>query len=207
MPAKSKILAEQLAPPLGSRQHFFRSIRTCCSWPRSVRVSSTTCRWGIPTGLGAASGFSFPFFPYCVEEDRPYDVVQIGLVIMDVTLRTYMALSDRRRSGGGGCDAGAAAPEGWLCFGGLAPHRVRRRARPGHGRRLLASGRSRSRDRRPCHRRRHDQHLLASRGHATRASATFGRQFPRVGCPPSTISRRHRSAPFRAVGVQPPHRS
>jgi len=47
---------------------------------------------GFPDRTGSRVGFSHPFFPYCLEEDRPYDVVEIPLLAMDVSLRSYMGL-------------------------------------------------------------------------------------------------------------------
>jgi hypothetical protein len=47
---------------------------------------------GYPDRTGPRAGFSFPYFPYCLDEDRPYDVLQICLCLMDVTLRSYMGL-------------------------------------------------------------------------------------------------------------------
>jgi hypothetical protein len=68
---------------------------------------------GFPDQIGPRAGFSYPYFPYCLDEDRPHDVLEISLFLMDVTLRSYMnlkgreawkvveaALDDLRRKGG-----------------------------------------------------------------------------------------------------------
>jgi hypothetical protein len=47
---------------------------------------------GFPDRCGPRAGFSHPYFPYCIAEDRAYDVVEIGLFYMDVTLRSYLGL-------------------------------------------------------------------------------------------------------------------
>ena len=51
---------------------------------------------GYPDRIGPRAGFSYPYFPYSLSEDRPYDVVEISLVLMDVTLRGYMGLKGAR---------------------------------------------------------------------------------------------------------------
>ena len=96
MPAKSKSLRSRLAPPLGSRQHYLSFDPDVLFLAQERSGIQYDMSLGFPDHTGSRAGFSFPFFPYCVAEDRPYDVVQIGLVIMDVTLRTYMALSNEQ---------------------------------------------------------------------------------------------------------------
>ncbi len=54
---------------------------------------------GFPDRIGPRAGFSYPYFPYCLDEDRPYDVVEISLFLMDVTLRSYMGLKGRASHG------------------------------------------------------------------------------------------------------------
>ena len=89
-----EVLAEQLAPPLGSRQHYLSFDPEVLFLAQERSGIQYDMSLGFPDHTGSRAGFSFPFFPYCVAEDRPHDVVQIGLVIMDVTLRTYMGLSN-----------------------------------------------------------------------------------------------------------------
>jgi hypothetical protein len=81
---------------------------------------------GFPDRTGPRAGFSYPYFPYCLDEDRPYNVVQIGLLIMDVTLRSYMRLNATQAwetidnqlqalASGGGCGSVVWHP---IVFGG-----------------------------------------------------------------------------------------
>jgi hypothetical protein len=86
------LLTDRLCRPLGSRQHFL-------SFDYDVLFSSqerTGIRYdmslGYPDRNGPRAGFSHPYFPYCLNEDRPYDVLEIGLALMDVTLHSYMGL-------------------------------------------------------------------------------------------------------------------
>ena len=51
---------------------------------------------GFPDRIGPRAGFSYPYFPFCLEENRPYNVLQISLFLMDVTLRSYMGLKGTR---------------------------------------------------------------------------------------------------------------
>jgi len=87
------LLTERLAAPRGSRQHYLSfdydtlfavQERTGILYDMSV---------GYPDRLGTRAGFSFPYFPWNIREERPYDVVELSLVLMDVTLQGYMNLS------------------------------------------------------------------------------------------------------------------
>lgn len=82
--------------PRGSRQHFlsFEYDRLFRAQERSGVEFDMSI--GFPDRTGSRVGFSFPYFPYCLEEERPYDVVEIGLCLMDVTLRSYMGLTGQR---------------------------------------------------------------------------------------------------------------
>ena len=51
---------------------------------------------GFPDRTGPRAGFSYPYFPFCLAKNRPYDVVEISLFFMDVTLRSYMGLRPQR---------------------------------------------------------------------------------------------------------------
>ena len=87
-----RLLERRLATPLGSRQHFlsFQYDNLFLSQERT-RIEYDMSM-GYPDQVGLRAGFSFPYFPYCIEQDRPYDVLQISLVLMDVTLRGYLGL-------------------------------------------------------------------------------------------------------------------
>ena len=87
-----ELLASRLARPLGSRQHFlsFDIDRLFKAQERSGIEYDMSM--GYPDQTGPRAGFSHPYFPYNPIEDRPYRVLQISLVLMDVTLRGYMNL-------------------------------------------------------------------------------------------------------------------
>jgi hypothetical protein len=90
------LLARRLAAPVGSRQHYlsFNYDALFAAQERSgIRFDMSM---GFPDRSGPRAGFSYPYFPYCLEEDRPYDVVEISLFLMDVTLRGYMGLKGER---------------------------------------------------------------------------------------------------------------
>jgi hypothetical protein len=89
-------LARRLAAPVGSRQHYlsFAYDGLFAAQERSgIRFDMSM---GFPDRIGPRAGFSHPYFPYCLAEDRPYDVVEISLFLMDVTLRGYMHLKGER---------------------------------------------------------------------------------------------------------------
>jgi hypothetical protein len=44
---------------------------------------------GFAEHEGFRSGFSFPYYPYYFAEDRPFNVLEIPLTIMDNTLNQY----------------------------------------------------------------------------------------------------------------------
>jgi hypothetical protein len=86
------LLGERLARPRGSRQHFLSF-----DYDTLFRVQEETgirydMSMGFPDRIGPRAGFSYPYFPWCFDDDRPYDVLQISLFLMDVTLRGYMGL-------------------------------------------------------------------------------------------------------------------
>jgi hypothetical protein len=90
------LLASRLGRPRGSRQHFlaFDYDALFAAQERSgIRFDMSM---GYADRPGARAGFSYPYFPYCLGEDRPYDVVEISLFLMDVTLRAYMGLKGAR---------------------------------------------------------------------------------------------------------------
>jgi len=87
-----ELLGRQLARPLGSRQHFLAFNYDMLFSAQEKAGIRYDMSMGFPDRVGSRSGFSFPYFPYCLREDRPYRVLQIGLFLMDVTLRSYMGL-------------------------------------------------------------------------------------------------------------------
>lgn len=87
-----EILTRQLGRPRGSRQHFLSFDYDSLFGTQERTSVEFDMSMGYPDRTGPRTGFSYPYFPYCLAEDRPYDVVEIGLVLMDVTLRSYMGM-------------------------------------------------------------------------------------------------------------------
>jgi hypothetical protein len=89
---EANVLARVLSKPLGSRQHFlsFHYDRLFTAQERSGIQYDMSM--GYPDRTGPRAGFSYPYFPYCLSEDRPYNVLEISLFLMDVTLRSYLGL-------------------------------------------------------------------------------------------------------------------
>ena len=127
---EARLLGERLARPLGSRQHFLSFDYDTLFAAQEEAGIRYDMSMGYPDRLGPRAGFSHPYFPYNLREDRPYRVLQFSLFLMDVTLRSYMGL---RPGAGTGRDRSCLATCGQarLRLGGLAPDRVRRRARSG----------------------------------------------------------------------------
>ena len=90
------LLGRRLALPLGSRQHFLAFDYDVLFEAQEATGIEYDMSMGYPDRSGARAGFSFPYFPYCLDEDRPYRVLEIGLFLMDVTLRSYMGLKGAR---------------------------------------------------------------------------------------------------------------
>jgi hypothetical protein len=90
---EARRLTRLLARPLGSRQHFLSFDYDTLFKAQEEAGIQYDMSLGFPDRIGSRSGFSFPFFPYCLERDRPYDVLEISLFLMDVTLQSYMALA------------------------------------------------------------------------------------------------------------------
>jgi hypothetical protein len=86
------LLSRRLGRPLGSRQHYlsfdYDNLFTAQEWA-GIQYDMSM---GFPDRPGPRAGFSYPYFPYCLAEDRPYDVLEISLFVMDVTLRSYLHL-------------------------------------------------------------------------------------------------------------------
>jgi hypothetical protein len=89
---EAELLGKRLARPLGSRQHFLSFDYDALFAAQEVAGIRYDMSMGYPDQPGPRAGFSYPYFPYNVREDRPYRVLQISLFLMDVTLRTYLGL-------------------------------------------------------------------------------------------------------------------
>ncbi len=82
-----------MSPPKGSRQHFLSFNYDDLFTAQEKAGIEYDMSMGYPDRAGPRAGFSYPYFPYCLADDRPYNVVEISLCLMDVTLRSYMSLS------------------------------------------------------------------------------------------------------------------
>ena len=85
-------LSELAQPIWGIRQHYLRF-----DSQRSFQIlEALGLRYDTTLAFaereGYRSGFSFPFYPYNLTEDRPFKVLEIPLTLMDVTLRDYRGL-------------------------------------------------------------------------------------------------------------------
>jgi hypothetical protein len=88
-------LTAALGAPIGSRQHYLAFDYDVLFSAQERAGIEYDMSLGYPDHPGSRVGFSYPFFPYNINEDRPYRVLQIPLVLMDVTLRSYMHLDAR----------------------------------------------------------------------------------------------------------------
>ena len=86
------LLQKTLGRPLGSRQDFLSFDYDKLFSAQENADIQFDISMGFPDRIGSRTGFSFPYFPYCLAEDRPYNVVEISLALMDVTLWSYMGL-------------------------------------------------------------------------------------------------------------------
>ena len=91
-----ELLTRRLERPLGNRQHYLSFDYDALFRAQERAGIRYDMSMGFPDRPGPRNGFSFPYFPYCLDEDRPYDVVEIGLSLMDVTLRGYLDLKGER---------------------------------------------------------------------------------------------------------------
>ncbi|MFO1152686.1 MAG: polysaccharide deacetylase family protein [Rhodospirillales bacterium] len=89
---EAELLAARLGRPRGSRQHFLSFDYDALFAAQERAGIRYDMSMGFPDRPGPRAGFSYPYFPYCLEEDRPFDVLQISLFLMDVTLRGYLGL-------------------------------------------------------------------------------------------------------------------
>ncbi len=88
------LLTQRLSKPLGSRQHFLSFDYDNLFTAQEQAGIQYDMSMGFPDRTGSRSGFSYPYFPYCLKEDRPYNILQFSLFLMDVTLQSYMGLKD-----------------------------------------------------------------------------------------------------------------
>lgn len=89
---EAALLSERLGRPIGSRQHFLSFDYDALFAAQERAGIEFDMSMGYPDACGPRAGFSYPYFPYCLEEDRPYTVLQVSLFLMDVTLRGYLDL-------------------------------------------------------------------------------------------------------------------
>jgi hypothetical protein len=90
--AEVDALARHLGKPIGSRQHFLAFNYDALFRAQERAGIQYDMSMGYPDRVGPRAGFSYPYFPYSMEEDRPFRVLQVSLFLMDVTLRSYMRL-------------------------------------------------------------------------------------------------------------------
>ena len=88
-----ELLTERLAAPRGSRQHYLAFDYDTLFGVQERTGILYDMSMGFPDRLGTRAGFSSPYFPWDLSRERPYDVLQLSLVLMDVTLQGYMNLS------------------------------------------------------------------------------------------------------------------
>jgi hypothetical protein len=93
---EAALLEERLERPIGSRQHFLSFEYDALFAAQEEAGIQYDMSMGFPDRTGPRAGFSYPYFPFCLAENRPYDVVEISLFFMDVTLRGYMGLRPQR---------------------------------------------------------------------------------------------------------------
>ncbi len=89
---EAALLARLLDKPLGSRQHFLSFDYDNLFAAQERAGIEYDMSMGYPDRTGPRAGFSYPYFPYCLKDDRPYTVLQLSLFLMDVTLRSYLRL-------------------------------------------------------------------------------------------------------------------
>ena len=87
-----QLLTDRLGRPSGSRQHFLSFDYDALFEVQERTGIRYDMSMGFPDRPGPRAGFSFPYFPYNLNEDRAYQVLEISLFLMDVTLQGYMGL-------------------------------------------------------------------------------------------------------------------
>ncbi len=96
---EAELLGQRLTRPRGSRQHFLSFDYDNLFDAQEAAGIRYDMSMGYPDHPGPRAGFSYPYFPYCLREDRPFRVLQISLFLMDVTLRGYMGLRPKAARG------------------------------------------------------------------------------------------------------------
>lgn len=89
---EARLLEERLGRPIGSRQHFLAFHYSTLFRAQEQAGIAYDMSIGFPDRTGFRTGFSHPFFPYDFGEERAFDVLEISLFLMDVTLRSYLGL-------------------------------------------------------------------------------------------------------------------
>jgi len=89
---EADLLAALLERPSGSRQHFLSFNYDSLFLAQEAAGIRYDMSMGYPDRPGPRAGFSSPSFPYNLQENRPYRVLEISLFLMDVTLSGYMNL-------------------------------------------------------------------------------------------------------------------
>ncbi len=89
---KAALAAVINAEPIGHRQHYLRMdyAKTLSIYERAVLGYDATL--GYAEQEGYRNQFSYPFYPYSHEDDRPYRFLELPTVIMDATLGGYREL-------------------------------------------------------------------------------------------------------------------
>lgn len=90
--AEVELLASRLRRPIGNRQHFLSFDYDTLFAAQEAAGIQYDMSMGFPDHPGPRAGFSYPYFPYCLADDRTYNVLEISLFIMDATLSGYMNL-------------------------------------------------------------------------------------------------------------------
>jgi len=76
----------------------YRSHYLCFDYQKSFKIleqagiqyDSTLGYW---ESIGFRAGISFPFYPFNIEENRPFRVLEIPLIVMDTTLYSKKAMN------------------------------------------------------------------------------------------------------------------
>jgi hypothetical protein len=85
---EEKEALEAVAQVQGVRQHYLRvDVEKTLGILEAVGLQYDTSL-GFSDRVGFRASFSFPYHPYCVAQDRPFNVLEIPLVVMDATLRS-----------------------------------------------------------------------------------------------------------------------
>jgi hypothetical protein len=76
----------------GGRQHYLRFDyqKTFALYEKIGMRYDTTL--GFASAPGFRCGICHPFYPYNISERRPFDILEIPLILMDATLHTYLQL-------------------------------------------------------------------------------------------------------------------